>query len=333
MDKSCSRIGFVNKDREKKLILFDGNAILHRAYHAYPKTLMTKQGELTNAVYGFFATLLSVVREMKPSHIIVAFDEKEKTKRVIKYEFYKAQRPKVDEELVGQFGRTRDLVRAFNIPIYAKPGYEADDLLGTISRKEEEEFEEVIIVTGDKDILQLVTEKTHVYFPSRGRIPAKFYNWQKFVTDYGFEPLQMIDFKGLAGDPSDNIPGVKGIGKVTATKLIKEFGSVERVYKNIGKIKGKIGERLKEDKENALISKELATIDLGVNINFDKEQARLCNYDKDKVIKLFEEMEFRSLIRRLPSDEWELEAEEAISNKKIEKRKEKEQTENQMSLF
>lgn len=313
-----------------KLVMLDGNALLHRAYHAYPKTLMTKEGELTNAVYGFFATLLSVVREMKPTHIIVAFDEKEKTKRAIKHEFYKAQRPKVDEELIVQFGRTRELVRAFNIPIYAKPGFEADDLLGTISRREKEEFEEIIIVTGDKDILQLVDEKTKVYFPSRGRIPASFYNRKKFIADYEFEPLQMIDFKGLAGDPSDNIPGVKGIGKVTATNLIKEFGSVERVYENIEKIKGKIREKLEENRKNAFISKELATIDLEVEIDFDKEKARLANYNKQKVIEIFEELEFRSLIRRLPSDEWNEEPE--AQNAKI-KSKEKEKTENQMSLF
>lgn len=311
-----------------KLLMFDGNAILHRAYHAYPATLVNSSGMQVNAIYGFAATLLHSFKKMKPSHVIVCFDEKKKTFRHEKFEEYKAKRPKMDQELVDQIIKTREVVKAFNIPIYTKEGYEADDLLGTISRMADKDFEEIVIVTGDKDILQLITKKTHIYFPSRGRIPEKYFNEESFKKEYGFLPKQLIDYKGLAGDASDNIPGVMGVGSKTASKLVQEFQSVENIYKNINRLKGSLKEKLEKDKTRALLSKDLATIETKVPVVFQKEKARLCEYDKEGVVKLFEEMEFRSLIRRLPSDKWEEEAEGILSDKK-----EKEKNDNQMSLF
>lgn len=314
-------------DRNGKLLMFDGNAILHRAYHAYPATLVNSSGIQVNAIYGFAATLLHSFKKMKPSHVIVCFDEKKKTFRHEKFVEYKAKRPKMDQELVDQIIKTREVVKAFNIPIYTKEGYEADDLLGTISRIADKDFEEIVIVTGDKDILQLITEKTHVYFPSRGRIPEKYFNEEGFKKEYGFLPKQLIDYKGLAGDSSDNIPGVMGVGAKTASKLVQEFRSVENIYNNIDKLNGSLKEKLENDKERALLSKELATINTRVPIVFEKEKAKLSEYDKEEVIKLFEEMEFKSLIRRLPSDRWEEEVEGILSEKS------KKKSDNQMSLF
>jgi DNA polymerase I len=332
-------------DKKDLLVLFDGNALLHRAYHAYPQTLRTASGELTNASYGFTSTLLSVIRQFKPSHVAVAFDEKAPTFRHKKFKGYKASRPKMDDELVSQIERTREIVRTFNIPTLIKSGFEADDILGTIGKQFADKFDEIVIVTGDKDILQLLSDKVKVYYPSRGRFPAKLYDVKRFEKEYEFTPIQMIDFKGLAGDSSDEIPGVKGVGKVTATRLIKEFGEMEKIYENLEAIKGSVKDKLEKDKELAFLSKELATIVLDCSIEFTKKGSLLVDYDKNKVIKLFEELEFKSLIRRLPSDEWEDEVERIMNGKaKSEKpfvvkamqgrQKEKsEKAENQMGLF
>lgn len=314
---------------KKKLVMFDGNAILHRAYHAFPPTLKTKDGQLTNAIYGFTSTMLNVFKKMKPTHVVVAFDEKGETFRHKKFKAYKASRPKMDEELISQIDKTREVVKTMNIPIFVKEGYEADDILGTISRKaEEQNFEEIVIVTGDKDILQLLTEKIRVFYPSRGRQEEKIYDIFRFEKEYEFKPKQLIDFKGLAGDPSDEIPGVRGIGPKTATNLIKKFESIENIYKNIERISGKVRENLEINKENAILSKELATIDLSVPIDFVINNCLLKDYDKEKVFDLFGKLEFFSLVKRLPNDSWEEMAVETF-----EKKENKKPNENQMSLF
>ncbi len=316
----------------KRLILIDANALIHRSFHALPP-LATKKGELVNAVYGFTAIILKVIKELKPDYIATAFDLPKPTFRHLEFEDYKATRPKTPEELTSQFPLVKKIVKAFNIPIFEKEGYEADDIIGTIAEKVSKEKEnlEVIIVTGDLDTLQLVNKKIKVYTLKKGITDTVIYDEQAVKQRYGFGPKQLVDYKGLKGDPSDNIPGVAGIGDKTATKLVKEFGSVENLYKSIEEGKTSLPEKLKEKllqgKEIALFSKKLATIQKDVPLGFDLEKCRLEDYDKEKVIKLLKELEFRSLINRLPQSEQErkeLENKTEASPLELSKQREKE---------
>ena len=223
---------------KKKLILIDGNAIIHRAYHALPP-FTTKKGELVNAVYGFSSTLLSVIAEFKPDYVVASFDLAGKTFRHEKFEEYKATRVKGDDELYAQIPRVKEVVEAFNIPIYEKAGFEADDVIGTIATqiKKNNSDIETIIVTGDMDTLQLVNDSTKVYTMRRGLSDSLMYDEEKVFERYGLRPEQIIDYKSLRGDPSDNIPGVKGIGEKTAVTLLQEYTTLDGVYENIEKIK------------------------------------------------------------------------------------------------
>ena len=303
--KSC-KIQHMNT---KKLILIDGNAIIHRAYHALPP-FTTKKGELVNAVYGFSSTLLSVIAEFKPDYVVASFDLAGKTFRHEKFEEYKATRIKGDDELYAQIPRVKEVVKAFNIPIYEKAGFEADDIIGTIATqiKKNNADIETIIVTGDMDTLQLVNDSTKVYTMRRGLSDSHLYDETKVFERYGFSPLQMIDYKGLRGDPSDNIPGVKGIGEKTATTLLQKYQSVEGVYENIGEIKGAVKEKLERDKALAFLSKDLATIDLNAPIEFELEKSVLHDFDREIIVKLFSELNFFSLIKRLPGSGEQMES-------------------------
>ncbi|NTW26723.1 MAG: DNA polymerase I [Candidatus Moranbacteria bacterium] len=289
------------ENNKKKLILIDGNAIIHRAYHALPP-FTTKKGELVNAVYGFASTLLSVIAEFKPDYVVASFDLAGKTFRHEKFEEYKANRVKGDDDLYVQIPRVKEVVRAFNIPIYEIAGFEADDLIGTIATqiKANKEDVETIIVTGDMDTLQLVNDSTKVYTMRRGLSDSHLYDEAKVFERYGFSPAQMIDYKGLRGDPSDNIPGVKGIGEKTATTLLQKYHNIEGVYENIGELKGAVKDKLERDKALAFLSKDLATIDLAVPIEFELEKAVLHDFDRETIVKLFSELNFFSLIKRLP---------------------------------
>ncbi len=318
-----------------KLLLFDGNAILHRAYHAFPLTFKTQKGELTNAVYGFTSTLLTVFKKMAPTNVVVAFDEKGRTFRHEQFKGYKASRPKMDDTLVCQLARMREVVEALNIPHFGVVGFEADDVLGTLAvQAERQGFDEVVIVTGDRDALQLITTRTHVYFPSRGKQSEQLYDRDSFYSHYGFEPKQLIDFKALAGDSSDEIPGVTGVGPKTAKELIVQFGTVEAIYDHLNELPQAIKTKLESDKEMAFLSKQLATIRTDVPLVFDDRKSRLDDYDKEKAIALFTELEFRSLINRLPDDGWETLVKETISETENSTKKLEEKTaENQMKLF
>lgn len=288
----------------KKLILIDGNAIIHRAYHALPP-LSTKKGELVNAVYGFASTLLSVISQFKPDYVVASFDLAGPTLRHEKFEEYKANRVKGDDELYAQIPRVKEVVRAFNIPIYEKEGFEADDIIGTIAKqiRDEKESIETIIVTGDMDTLQLVDDTTKVYTMKRGLSDSIIYDSEKVFERYGLKPEQLIDYKGLRGDPSDNIPGVKGIGEKTAVSLLQKYNDLDGVYKNVQEIKGAVKEKLERDKANAILSKDLATIILDVPVVFELEKARLHDFDREKIVGLLRELNFFSLIKRLPSNE------------------------------
>ncbi|KKQ34020.1 MAG: polymerase protein [Candidatus Collierbacteria bacterium GW2011_GWC2_44_18] len=303
----------------KKLILIDGNALLHRAYHAYPP-LSTPKGELINAVYGFSSMLLSVIEKLSPTHLAVAWDLKGPTFRKQEFEEYKANRGPMDEELATQIDRTKEVVERLNIPQYGIEGFEADDIIGTISRlafeRTQDKEIQVVIVTGDRDSLQLIKEKKVVVY-----LPIQNHHGQSIVFDedkvkevYGLTPKQIIDLKSLMGDSSDNIPGVKGIGKVTATKLIQEFESLDNVYKNINnpKINTRVKTMLLVDREMAEKSYHLAEIDTKVPLELSWKDCLLANYDKKKVVELFEELNFKSLIGKLPKDSWEVEVQEVF---------------------
>ncbi|MFA6193960.1 MAG: DNA polymerase I [Parcubacteria group bacterium] len=289
---------------KKKLILIDSNALIHRAYHAIPP-LTTKKGELVNAVYGYTSVLLNVLARFKPEYIVAAFDLKEPTFRHKEFKDYKATRAKAPDDLYAQIPRVKELVRAFNIPIAEKEGYEADDLLATFARKTEKLHPdvEVIVVTGDLDTLQLVNGKIKVFALRRGMSDSVLYDEKAIFERYGLKPDQMIDYKGLRGDPSDNLPGVKGVGEKTAIELLKKYKTIEGVYQNLSEIKEGVRKKLEKDKLQAFFSKKLARLVEDVPVNFDLEKARTEDFSRVKVINLFREMEFFSLLRRLPGYE------------------------------
>ncbi len=285
---------------KKKLVLIDGNAIIHRAYHALPP-LTTKKGELVNAVYGFASVLLKVISELEPDYILASFDLAGPTFRHKEYKEYKATRVKAPDELYAQIGRVKEVVEAFNIPIFEMQSFEADDVIGTIaSQAEKIEGVENIIVTGDLDTLQLITPQRKVYALRRCMSDTTIYDDAAVRERYGLRPDQMIDYKGLRGDPSDNIPGVKGIGEKTAIELLQKYGTIENVYQNLAEIKGALREKLERDKAQAILSKGLATIRKNVPVKLDLSQAVTREFDRQKIVSLFQELNFFSLIKRLP---------------------------------
>ena len=292
----------------QKLVLIDGNALIHRAYHAIPP-LMTKKGELVNAVYGFSSTILSVIKKFQPDYIIATFDLAGPTFRHLEYKEYKATRVKTDQELYDQIPKVKEVVRAMGIPILELAGYEADDIIGTLAWQAENLKKllvrdlKTIIITGDLDTLQLISEKTQVYTMRRGITDSVLYDIQKVKDRYGIQPTQIIDFKGLSGDVSDNIPGVKGVGSKTATKLLQTYGTIENIYTHINEIKGSLKEKLVRDKIQALQSKHLATIVCDVPVKLNLGEAKIHNFERQDLIKLFQSLNFFSLIKRIPTSD------------------------------
>ena len=297
------------RTRKTRIILLDSHAILHRAYHALPD-FSSPNGEPTGALYGLAAMLFKIVEELKPDYVLACYDLPEATFRHEVYDGYKAGRSKTDDELAVQITRSRDVFAALNIPLYEKAGFEADDLLGTLSEvfKKDKKLE-VIIASGDMDTLQLVDkEKVRVYTLRKGIKDTVMYDEDAVNERFGFGPELLPDYKGLRGDPSDNIIGVSGIGEKTATDLITKFGTLEKMYKLLAKgdekfidegIKPRIVNLLKENEEEALFSKELATIrrDVPVDVELPKQHWR-DSLDPDQVIKLFTELGFRTLTQR-----------------------------------
>lgn len=281
------------------LILIDSNALIHRAYHALPP-LKTKKGVLVNAVYGFVSVLLKVLRELKPDYLAATFDLAGPTFREIEYKEYKAKRVKPPQEMYDQIPLIKQILQTLNIPIYEKQGFEADDVIGTITSATPNL--ETLIVTGDLDTLQLVDKNTKIYTLKKGIKDTIIYDAAAVFERYDLKPEQMIDLKGLKGDPSDNIPGVPGIGEKTAIELLKKFGSLKNLYQQIEKADchPKLKAKLLEYKDQAFFSQHLATIKQDVPIDFNLEDCRWGKYDKEKVIKLFKELEFNTLIERLP---------------------------------
>ncbi|MFA5358665.1 MAG: DNA polymerase I [Patescibacteria group bacterium] len=288
--------------KQEKLIVIDGNALIHRAFHALPP-LTSKDGQLVNAVYGFALILFKIYKELKPDYIALTLDKAKKTFRHEEYKEYKATRTKQPDELYAQIPIVKNLAKAFNIPLYELDGFEADDLIGTICHKTEGKVKS-IIVTGDMDTLQLIDDDTEVFTLKRGVNDTVIYDAAAVKERYGLKPYQMIDYKGLRGDASDNIPGVKGIGEKTAVELLREFGTLEKVLaaakKGDKKIKDRYRALLVEHEEDAKMSKHLATIVLDAPIDFRLNENKVVPPDQKKVFDLFQHLGFKSLLSRLP---------------------------------
>jgi DNA polymerase I len=300
-----------------KLVLIDGNAILHRAYHALPP-MFNRRGEPTNAIYGFVSMLLRIIQDLKPTHIVVCFDREEPTFRRKMFSTYQTQRKPTEDNLSTQFKKARELTKAFHIPSFDLAGYEADDLIGTIASRCSEfpisnfqfpnnlkiknsklKIDEVVIVTGDRDQYQLVNDKVKLYMPITGLTNAVLVGEKEVEERMGVGPERIIDYKALVGDPSDNYPGVPGIGPKTAVNLLIEYGSLETIYKNLDKISQRISEKLKKGKDSALLSQKLAKIIKDVPIKFDLEEASKWNIDSRDVDNEFNELGFRTLAKRV----------------------------------
>lgn len=275
---------------------------MHRAYHAMPP-LTAPDGRPIGAVYGFLNLLVGYLEDHKPTHVVICFDRKEKTFRQILFSLYQAQRPGVEDDLSVQFGIIRDVLEAAHFVVYDKAGYEADDLIGTVSfvagRGRKPVIDETIIVTGDKDQLQLVDSRVSVLMPTKGVAKSKLYHKEDVTEKMGVKPEQIIDYKALVGDPSDNYPGVNGIGHVTAVKLLNEYGSLENVYTNLDKIPLGVSTKLKANKSNAFLSQKLAKIIRDVEIELDFESFTNWDLSGKKVTSLYKELGFRSLAVKL----------------------------------
>jgi DNA polymerase-1 len=306
------------ENNSKRLLLIDGNALVHRAFHALPPLSVPKTGETVGAVYGFATMLLKAFNELKPSHIAVAFDRKAPTFRHQVYDKYKAQRPPMPEELAGQLSRVREVVNAFNIPIFEMDGYEADDILGTLSVQASAQNIPTVIVTGDADIMQLVSPAVKVFYPRPGGSfsDAILYDEEAVKARYGVSPQQIADLKALKGDPSDNIPGVPGVGEKTAQKLIQQFASVQNLIEHLDEVEpAKTRDKLKENLEQLKMSFHLTTINKQMPITLDyAECCRIKSYDRNKAAELFRELNFNNLVAKLPESQADTPADAAVKS-------------------
>lgn len=286
-----------------KLVLLDGNSIANRAFYALP-LLSNKQGVYTNAVYGFTQILLKILEDIKPEYLLVAFDAGKITFRHTNFAEYKGKRQKTPSELSGQFPLIKEVLDAFNVKHFEITGYEADDIIGTMSKLSESKNIDTIIYTGDKDMLQLASDKVSIYLTRKGITEVDVFGPKEIMEKYELTPQQIIDLKGLMGDASDNIPGVPGVGEKTALKLLKDYQTVEGVLEHIDEISGKkLNENLVNNKEIALLSKELATIYREVPIEFSLDNLKYTKYEKSNIYHIFNTLEFSTLIERLGLEE------------------------------
>lgn len=298
------------KKNKEILLAIDSNSIIHRSFHALPP-LKTKKGEPMGAAYGFLLALFKIIKEFRPKYIVATFDYPAPTFRHKKYKDYKIEREKAPPELYDQIEVVKKILNAFQIPIFEKKGVEADDLVGAISslasQKQKIPPLKTIILSGDLDTLQLVNSSTQVYVPQRGSQKPTLYSPPKVQKRYqGLTPSQLPDFKALKGDPSDNIPGVPGVGKKTATKLLLKFGKLENLYQEIEKesdlaqdLKPKLRETLLQYKDQAFLSQFLARIKTNLDLDFNLKKCEFKGFDPQKVTQIFKRLEFNSLIKRL----------------------------------
>jgi DNA polymerase I len=292
-----------------KLLLVDGSALLHRAYHAYPP-LRSKRGVIVGAVYGVASMLVTALVEQEPEQVVVAWDLPKPTFRHEMYIGYKAQRKKADTEMVEQIPLVKEMVEAMGLVQMEQEGYEADDIIGTLSVMSEDE---VIVLTGDQDLMQLVKSNVKILLPPRGKIPAKLFGSEEVLEKYGVTPEQFVDYKALMGDPSDNIPGVRGIGPKTAVKLIQDYETLDDVYQAVNpnnqvlnpkQIKNpKLVEKLLNGEESAKLSYDLSLIECGMPLEVEWESLEYEGLEKEGLKEKLDEYNFRSLIRRIWRDE------------------------------
>ncbi len=286
-----------------RLVLIDGHALAYRAFHALPlEGFATRDGEPTNATYGFTSTLLHILQELRPDYIAVCFDAGHSGRDEI-YPDYKAHRDRMPDEMRVQMERIRQIVQAFGIPIFEVPGVEADDLMGALARQAAEQGLETVIVTGDKDLLQLAAPGVKVFLAGRRLSDGTLYDEEAVRARYGgLSPAQLRDFKALVGDKSDNIPGVNGVGEKTATELLRQYGSLEEIYRHLDEVTPpRYREALEKNRETAFLSQQLATIRTDLPVRLNLEECTVRNYDRARVTELFRRLEFRSLLDRLPA--------------------------------
>lgn len=311
-------------------LLFDGHAVIYRAYYALPP-LTDPKGRVVNAAYGFSRIVLAAINEFEPEYLAVTFDHPKPTFRHEEYEDYKAHRPEMPDDLQPQIPIVKEITSSLSIPQFEVEGYEADDLIGTLSYWLDHQPEKLsvdqdiltVIVTGDKDLFQLVDNNTHVWIPGRGKKSDLEYDEETVKEKMGVKPSQIVDMKALMGDSSDNIPGIKGIGKKTAVKLLKEFKTLKKLYEAVdeiereekqpqGLLKGSLLEKLIEGRDLAFLSQKLARINQDAPIDVNLNDCRVESYDKTKVFELFESLDFKSLLSLLPSDQFETDVQQAL---------------------
>ncbi|MGA2968044.1 MAG: 5'-3' exonuclease H3TH domain-containing protein [Candidatus Levyibacteriota bacterium] len=307
----------------KKLVLIDGNAIIHRAFHALPP-LNNKDGLPTNAVYGFFMMLLKIVEDLQPEYLIVCFDKAAPTFRKQLYVGYQATRPKISDDLTPQFDVIHKALDKAKINHFEVDGYEADDLIGTISKEAKAKDLQTIIVSGDRDLLQLVNTKVLMLAPIIGMTKVTLFDEVKVREKYGLEPWQIVDYKALVGDASDNYPGVSGIGPKTASGLLNKYQTLEGIYEHLGELSPQIQEKLAEDAEQAALAKKLATIMLNAPVKLDEKEAEVAKIDKAALKRVFEKLNFKSLLKRV---------DKKVTTKAQAEVKEKKKAEEQMNLL
>jgi DNA polymerase I len=285
---------------KKKIVIIDANALIHRSFHALPDSLRTKDGLITNAVYGFMLVFLRVVDEFHPDYLVAAFDSKGKTFRHRFFKDYKAKRIKQPRELYQQIPLVKKVLKSFGVPFYSMKGLEADDLVGVIAKRANHGKKiKSVIVTGDADIFQLIDNQTEVFILRRGTKDVVLYDTEAIQKRFGLKPKQIVDLKALAGDQSDNIPGAQGVGEKTAITLLKKYKDIEGIYKHLKLIGGSLEKKLRESKQNVFLSYRLAKIKTDFSFKFNLKKAQFGNFDKQKVEKTLKELEFFTLLKRL----------------------------------
>lgn len=289
---------------EKVLVIIDGNSLLNRAYYAIQRPMITADGMYTQGIYGFINMLNKILADYSPEYISVAFDRKAPTFRHVEYAEYKAGRKKMPPELAMQFPVLKEVLDAMNINMLEIDGFEADDIIGTVAAEAEKAHLTPLIITGDKDALQLVTDVTKVIFTKRGISEFEVYDRSAMLEKYGLTPQQFIDLKGLMGDSSDNIPGIPGVGEKTATKLLHEYGSVENLIASVDSMKkSKLKEKIEENAPLAVMSKRLATINTAVPIEIDFDSMKLEEPDTHRLIEIYKRLQFNSFLRRMKASD------------------------------
>ncbi|MDR3225794.1 MAG: hypothetical protein LBT52_05835, partial [Clostridiales Family XIII bacterium] len=284
----------------KRIIIIDGNSLINRAYYAIQRPMITKEGVYTQGIYGFITMLQKILSEYEPAYITVAWDRKAPTFRHEEYAEYKAGRRKMPLELAMELPYMKEVLTAMNIEMLEIDGFEADDIIGTVAKRGEAAGLEPFIITGDRDELQLASDKTKVLITKKGISEFELYDADAMMEKYGFTPTQFIDYKGLMGDSSDNIPGLPGVGEKTASKLILEYGSVENLIENADRIEAaRLREKVQDNAQLAIMSKRLATIVTDVPIEVDFDRMRLAEPDLAKLVPLYQKLEFNSFLKKL----------------------------------